>query len=82
MAVLGVELHVAVTVQKHQLHGQGEKEMVHLKACVVKNIENLNEVWFDIHGNDLERELLGPNTGYLSIIKTDVSESATIVQQD
>lgn len=51
MAVLGVELHVAVAVQKHQLEGRGEKEMVHLKSCVVKNVEKVNEVWFDIHGN-------------------------------
>lgn len=49
MSVLGVELYVAVAVQKHQLQSHEEKEMVNLKSmCRQKRKETKNFMEFGL----------------------------------
>lgn len=53
VSVLGVELYVAVAVQKHQLQSHEEKEMVNLKSMCRQKQRNkeFHGVWFVICGN-------------------------------
>lgn len=49
VSVLGVELYVAVAVQKHQLQSYDEKEMVNLKSmCLQKRKETKNFMEFGL----------------------------------